>query len=388
MDQSMITTYQKIFADMLGVPYAYTFWKGRVALYAILQALGITQGDEVILPGFTCVVVPNVIRAVGAIPVYADIESETYNIDPRSVEQAITPRTRAVLAQHTFGIPANMAAIKDITTHHHLALIEDCAHALGSTYKGRAVGTLGTAAFFSSQWSKPYTTGLGGIATTADPVIGDRLRTVQCKFVFPPTLRLWQLRLQYTLYQWFFSPQVYWRAMKILHRLSRWNLFIGSSSDYELNGATPLDMSWKMSPFQCRVGITELQCLSQKQIHRKELTAIYLEALEKHGWPLLRISDDVHTVYLRIPIRVANKSELIQQAATIRIELGSWFESVLHPVQRALERFGYHQGRCPMAEQTAQQVINLPLHSRVSLKEARRIVDFVCRNAVTLRSRP
>ena len=378
----MITNYQKTFADMLGVPHAYAFWKGRAALYAILQALGITRGDEVILPGFTCVVVPNAIRAVGAIPVYVDIESETYNLDPLSVEQAVTPRTRAVLVQHTFGIPANMAAIKDITTHHHLALIEDCAHALGSTYKGHAVGTLGTAAFFSSQWSKPYTTGLGGIATTADPVIGDRLQTVQCKFVFPPTLQLWQLRLQYTVYQWFFSPQVYWRAMEILHRLSSWNLFVGSSSDYELNGAMPLDMSWKMSPFQGKVGIAELQYFSQKQIHRKDLTAMYLEVLEKHGWPLPRIPDDAHTVYLRIPIRVANKSELLQQAATTRIELGSWFESVLHPVQNALERFGYHQGQCPRAEQTAQQVINLPLHSRVSFKEARRIVDFICRNAV------
>jgi perosamine synthetase len=378
----MISAYQKTFGNMLGVPHVYTFWKGRVAFYAILQALGITRGDEVILPGFTCVVVPNAIRAVGATPIYADIEAETYNIDPCSVERAITPHTRAVLVQHTFGIPANMAALIDITTRHHLSLIEDCAHALGSTYNGHPVGTLGTAAFFSSQWSKPYTTGLGGIAITADPVIGDRLQTIQNKFVLPPTQRLWQLRLQFILYQRFFSPQVYWFAMKLLHRLSSLHLFVGSSSDHELTGAIPLDMSWKMSPFQCRIGMAEVSSLSQKQIHREELTSIYLETLEKHGWPLPHVPDEAHIVYLRIPVRVANKATLLQQAASARIELGSWFESVLHPVRHTLERFGYHYGQCPKAEQVAQEVINLPLHPRVSPQEARRILDFVCREAV------
>ena len=281
----MISTYQKAFADMLGIPHVCAFWKGRAAFYTILQALGITRGDEVILPGFTCVVVPNAIRAVGATPVYADIEPENYNIDPVSVEQAITPHTRAVLVQHTFGIPANMAALIDITTRHHLPLIEDCAHALGSTYNGHPVGTLGTAAFFSSQWSKPYTTGLGGIAVTADPVIGGRVQTIQNTFVLPPIQRLWQLRLQFMLYQRFFSPQVYWFAMEILHRLSSLNLFVGSSSNRELTGAIPLDMSWKMSPFQCRVGMAELHTLAQKQIRRKELTAIYLETLKNTGGP-------------------------------------------------------------------------------------------------------
>ena len=155
----------------------------------------------------------------------------------------------------------------------------------GLTYNGHPVGTLGTAAFFSSQWSKPYTTGLGGIAVTADPVIGGRVQTIQNTFVLPPIQRLWQLRLQFMLYQRFFSPQVYWFAMEILHRLSSLNLFVGSSSNRELTGAIPLDMSWKMSPFQCRVGMAELHTLAQKQIRRKELTAIYLETLEKYGLP-------------------------------------------------------------------------------------------------------
>ena len=126
----------------------FYFFKGRVALYAILKSIGIGQGDEVILPGFTCVVVPNAITYLGAKPVYIDIASVTFNIDPSKIEEKITEKTRAIIAQHTFGIPAEMDIIMEMAKKYNLYVIEDSCHAIGSKYKGKEIGTFGDASFF------------------------------------------------------------------------------------------------------------------------------------------------------------------------------------------------------------------------------------------------
>ena len=128
---------------------SFAFWKGRVALYAILQALGVGAGDEVLIAGFTCVVVPNAVRFLGAKPVYADISIGSYNLDPASAAQAITPLTRAMIVQHTLGIPAPLEELLALAKLHNLAVIEDCAHSLGSTYCGNPLGTFGNAAFLA-----------------------------------------------------------------------------------------------------------------------------------------------------------------------------------------------------------------------------------------------
>src|SRR4029077_7062808 len=116
--------YETRFARTFGRDYyAFGFWKARVALYAILKSLDLRQKDEVILPGYTCVVVPNSVRYAGATPVYADIAPGNYNIDPVSVEKRITSRTRIVMAQHTYGIPADMDSLRAVAEQHGLTLI-------------------------------------------------------------------------------------------------------------------------------------------------------------------------------------------------------------------------------------------------------------------------
>src|SRR5262245_5582390 len=123
--------YEASFAAVFGPNYsAFSFWKARVALYALLKALQLEESDEVILPGYTCVVVPNAVRFSGAQPVYADIAKGQYNLDPESVEQRITPRTRALIIQHTYGVPAEVKALARIAAKHKLVTIEDCAHVL------------------------------------------------------------------------------------------------------------------------------------------------------------------------------------------------------------------------------------------------------------------
>ena len=381
MSLTAVGQYEQAFCQTTSLPTAYAFWKGRTALYAILKALDIGEGDEVLVPGFTCVVVPNAVRFVGAKPVYVDIAPRTYNLDPHSVRQRITPKTRALIVQHTFGIPAELDALLDIARHYNLALIEDCAHTLGSTYAGQLVGTFGQAAFFSSQWTKPYTTGLGGMAVVADSSLAQRMRLVREGFSQPARMQRLQLRVQYTLYQRFFSPRLYWFAVGTLRRLSQCNLFVASSGQEELSGRVPHDSQWQMSDYQAKLGLVRLRELASDTAHRKRLTAVYEKILQERGWPLALSPKSAQTIYLRYPLCVANKWELLRQAEEARIELGSWFESVLHPIQTGLDRFGYEAGTCPIAEQTADEVINLPTHPRLSVDDAERLVTFVCQCA-------
>jgi perosamine synthetase len=377
----VIRDYQDAFAATVGAKYAFSFWKGRIALYAILQALGVGAGDEVVLPGFTCVVVANAVLFAGAKPVFADISRATYNLNPASVERAITPRTKALIVQHTFGLPADLDSLLALAEHYRLPVIEDCAHALGSKYGGKQVGTFGTASFFSSQWSKPFTTGLGGVAVTSNSETARRLQEIQLAFADPPIGQVLRLRAQYSLYQRFFTPRLYWLAVNTLRRMSELKLFVGSSGEQELNCELPPDASWRMSAFQAGLGLKRLQTLPRDIAHRRQLAKFYEECLQARGWPGAAAPESAESVYLRYPVRVANKWEMLSEAAGARIELGSWFESTLHPIRGSLERFGYHRGRCPVAEQAAAEVVNLPLHPRVSKKEAERIGDFFCKHA-------
>ena len=141
-----------VVSDVVGVPadHVTLFWRGRVALYAILRALGIRSGDEVIVPAFTCVAVPNAILYTGATPVYVDIDEAHYTADPAAVAAAMNERTRAVLAQNTFGLSADLDALGAAARPYGAVVIDDCTHGLGGTYKDRPNGAAADAAFYST----------------------------------------------------------------------------------------------------------------------------------------------------------------------------------------------------------------------------------------------
>lgn len=145
-----MSDYQLNFAKQFSAAHAFAFWKGRVALYAILKAMGVGEGDEIILPGYSCVMDVNPIMYTGAKPVYVDIEPNLYNINLDLLEEKITERTKAIIALHTYGYPAEMDRLMEIANRHNIPVIEDCCLALGSKYKGKIVGTFGKAAYFHS----------------------------------------------------------------------------------------------------------------------------------------------------------------------------------------------------------------------------------------------
>src|ERR1019366_6722378 len=133
----------------------FHFYRGRTAMYALLRALDIGSGDEVIVQAYTCLAVPLPVLALRARPVYADVDPQTYSADPQHVSSLISSRTRAIVIQHTFGIPAHLDELMTIARRHGIAVLEDCCHVCGSFYAGRALGSFGVGAFNSYQWSKP-----------------------------------------------------------------------------------------------------------------------------------------------------------------------------------------------------------------------------------------
>jgi perosamine synthetase len=161
------------------VPHSVAVSSGTAGLHLALIVLGIGEGCEVILPSFAFVAVANVVIQVGATPVFAEIDPIMLNLDPQSVEQAITPRTRAILIVHTFGVPAEMSRLRQIADRHHLALIEDACEAIGAQFDGRRVGGFGDLAVLGFYPNKQMTTGEGGAVLAQDPVHAARLRSLR-----------------------------------------------------------------------------------------------------------------------------------------------------------------------------------------------------------------
>jgi perosamine synthetase len=172
----VVAEFEQSFASYCGVKHAIATSNGTTALHAALLSAGIGPGDEVIVPSFTFIATATSVSMCGARPVFADVDERTFTIDPASAEGLITPRTRAVMGVHLFGQPFDIPALSGICREHNLLLIEDAAQAHGSTFKGRRLGSFGELACFSFYATKNMTTGEGGMVTTDDADLADRIR--------------------------------------------------------------------------------------------------------------------------------------------------------------------------------------------------------------------
>ncbi|MHB9023291.1 MAG: DegT/DnrJ/EryC1/StrS family aminotransferase [Armatimonadota bacterium] len=170
--------FQREFALAHDCRFGLAATNGTATLTIILRALGVGPGDEVIVPPYTFIASASTILEVGAAPVFVDIDPHTYNIDPRRIEEAITPRTRAIIVVHFGGLSADMDAINEIANKHGLTVIEDAAHAHGASWQGRACGSIGAAGSFSFQASKNMTAGEGGMITTNDAALAEMCHSV------------------------------------------------------------------------------------------------------------------------------------------------------------------------------------------------------------------
>jgi perosamine synthetase len=171
--------FEELIGRLCDQKFGIAVSSGTAGLHLCVRALGIRPGDEVIVPSFTFVAVANAVRYEGATPVFVDIEPHTLNLDPGCVEAAITPHTRAIVAVHTFGCPAAMAALAEIARRHGLHMIEDACEAIGGTYRGRPVGSFGDVAVFAFYPNKQITTGEGGMVVTGDARLAREIRAMR-----------------------------------------------------------------------------------------------------------------------------------------------------------------------------------------------------------------
>ncbi len=352
----LITEYESAFARAVGAPHAISFGSGRMALYAALSSLGVREQDEVILPAFTCVVVPNAVLYLGARPVYVDIRLEDFNIDTELLEKAITPRTKVILAQHTFGRPCDLEAISKIAKRHGIKVIEDCAHAFGATYRGKPVGGFGDLAIYSTDHSKVINTHLGGVVTAPAP-LHQSLREFQKKS--PPLSARHQLKIQLSfLIEFIFLHPV-------MHRISKLPFLVFNKLGFlfyfkdELQTRKPPGYPCPMTRFQAWLGLSQLRAAPKMLEHRSRVASLFAEA----GLISPRELSE-GSAWLRVSWFTENRARLEKKIGKL-FELGIWFTSVVSGRDDHFEQVGYAEGSCPRAEWACSRIINFPTHPRV-----------------------
>ncbi len=171
-----VPEFEKKFADLIGIKYAISTQSGTSAIYMALRELGISSGDEVIVPVITFIATVNPIMYLGATPVFVDIDPKTWNIMPDLIEKAITPKTKAIMPVHLYGNPCDMDAIMEISRKHGIPVVEDATESLGASYKGKNTGTFGKYACFSFNGNKVITTAGGGMIVSNDEKATEHIR--------------------------------------------------------------------------------------------------------------------------------------------------------------------------------------------------------------------
>jgi dTDP-4-amino-4,6-dideoxygalactose transaminase len=239
------------------------------------------------------------------------------------------------------------------------------------------VGTFGTAAYFSFQWNKPYTSGLGGMAVTSDSDLAARMESLQAESITPGTVQVMMLRMQLAVYRTLIYPRTTALAQNLFRTLTRAGLVVGSSSSGEFRPVMAAGFFKSMSDLQARSGMRQLRRLDANIAHRRRMARMYDDRLGEIGWSVAPLPSKLNPALVRYPIRVADKERALASAAKHFVELGSWFECPLHPIETPMEAYGYRTGMCPQADRASREVVNLPLHPRASEATARRSVDFI-----------
>ena len=320
-------------ASYVGVRHALGCASGSDALLLALMALGVGTGDEVVTTPFTFVATAGSIARLNARPVFVDIDPVTYNLDPARLEASITPRTKAIIPVHLFGLTADMDAIQAIASQHNLPVIEDAAQAIGSKYKGRMAGSIGTIGCFSFIPSKNLGGGGdGGMVTTNDDAIAARLKLMR------------------------------------VH---------GSRTKYEYQ---LLGINSRLDAMQAAILRVKLPHLEVWAEGRRRNAATYCRLMEDAG--LLsyiaspRQPADYDHVYNQFTIRTAARDALRDHLRAGSIPTEVYYPYPLH-TQAAFANLNYRVGDFPEAEKAGAEVVSLPIYSELSPDQLSAVVDSI-----------
>lgn len=361
MFQNTTANYRKKIAMRLNTEDVYLFAKGRVALYAILKAIGIEDGDEVLVQGYTCVVVVNAILYVGAKPVFVDIDPVSYCASLEKYRLGVTDKTKVIICQNTYGLSHDVDLIANFARDKGIVTIEDCTHGFGGRYNGRDNGTVCDFAFYSTQWNKPFSTGLGGfgIAKSMEHKIAMEKAHSECKEPkFVQALQLWvllQLRNRLVGNKGF-------NVFRDLYRfLSKKGLVIGSSTREELDEVEmPKNYLNSFPGLLSRAGALELDRLDEVLVERWKnglWYSGYLANLKKNR--VAEHFNENHS-FLTYPLLVHDRVAFTKNAVKLGVPIGDWFVSPIHPIVDGFDKWGIKFGELQIANWCASRVVNLP----------------------------
>jgi dTDP-4-amino-4,6-dideoxygalactose transaminase len=342
-----VKQFEEDFARYLGCGHAVAVNSGTAALHLALDAIGIKEGDDVIVPTLTFAATAEVVLYFKANPVLVDCRSDTLNLDPKQVESAITPRTKAIIPVHIGGQPCDMNPILELARHYNLRVIEDAAHALPAAYHGKKVGTIGDITCFSFYATKTITTGEGGMATTENPEWANRMR------------------------------------MMSLHGISldAWDRYTDKGSwYYEI--IRP-GYKYNLSDIGAALGIPQLKRCDLFWEARRRIAAHYHEAFMdlreiqvpacmpdiQHAWHLYVVQ--LNTERLRI-----NRQDFIKALKGENIGTSVHFIPLhLHPFYR--DTFGYQPADFPQASAVFERIVSLPIYPKMTEAEVRDVIVAV-----------
>lgn len=361
--------FSAIFQKLTGTLKVITFGSARSGLYYLLKAMGIGPGDEVLITGFTCLAVPNPIIYLGAKPVYVDIDICTFNMDSAKIEENISDKSKAIIIQHTFGNPADMDKVIEIARKNNLYIVEDCCLALGSTYRNKPIGSRGDASIFSFELSKTITTGWGGAVCINNQELIQKIEgfTLErpCLSIRKSMQRSLQVALSYFLYH----PLIYAFGKYIISRLFKMGLFRHSTQKEEYETRIPDDYFCAMPDVHWRVAFNQLRKLPEIISQNKKVSRTYAQVLINNGIKNVYSAD---TNWIRYPILIKNRANIIKYFADYGIEVGQWFNGVIHPFPENYKKYNYSSEICPNAEFVSKHIINLPVHIRISKNDIKK----------------
>ena len=348
---------------------------GRSALYLILKAAKIGKGDEVIIQAYTCNAVPNPILWTGAKPIYADIDPETLNVDPKDVEKKITNKTKAIFVQHTFGRPGPIQELLGIAKKHSLLLIEDCAHSLGANYNSKKLGTFGDAAILSFGREKVISSLAGGAVIIRNERLVKPILDLVSELPSIPLKRMTHEFFNFFTWRLLFR-KIYFRdiGLKFIRGLNNHDFFNVVTARKEKIGEKPAWYPAKMPNVLTEIALEEFEQLDEYNRGRREIADFYLGGIKNQDFKLL---PDHEGIYLRFVALHKNAQKVYTQARKRRFWFGNWYNTSVYPKGVDEEKLGYKKGSCPNAERCAEMTINLPNYLGMNLDEAQEVVDFI-----------
>jgi perosamine synthetase len=341
-----VTEFEGEFSRYVGGKYAVAVSSGTAALHAAMFALGIGPGDEMLVPTMTFAASANCIVYQGGTPVFVDVTPDTLLIDPKDAERKITSRTKAIISVDYAGQPCDYDTLKEIAERYHLSLVADACHSLGAIYRGRSVGSLADLSVFSFHPVKHITTGEGGMITTDKEEYAKRLRIFRNHGI---TSDHWQREAQGS---WF----------------------------YEM---VDLGYNYRITDFQCALGISQLQKLPCWLERRREIARQYDQAFAGiKGISPLAVSEDVGHAYHLYVIRMLkdetglDRKTFFQALRGRGIGLNVHYIPVhLHPFYQ--NRFGTGRGLCPVAESAYEQILSLPMYHAMTDEDIEIVTNTV-----------